>query len=237
MNCINEAFALVTNSQQKYLKQFFTNCPEDVKESMTLFQLPTGKILSHSGEMANYIYILLKGKLQGIDDRFDGHIYSFLQFFPISIVDDFEILAGVSEYRITIQAVKDSVLLRIPANFYMKWLKKDANVLWMRLQNLSEEMLRQSGQDRQYLFLQGVDRLALYLINVYEKNSHFQKIRLKKTRVDLSNELGYSLKTLNRSVKRLVEGNYIYLESGKICVEQVHYERLKQFVDQKMGIQ
>ena len=236
MNCINEAFALVTNSQQKYLKQFFTNCPEDVKESMTLFQLPTGKILSHSGEMANYIYILLKGKLQGIDDRFDGHIYSFLQFFPISIVDDFEILAGVSEYRITIQAVKDSVLLRIPANFYMKWLKKDANVLLMRLQNLSEEMLRQSGQDRQYLFLQGVDRLALYLINVYEKNSHFQKIRLKKTRVDLSNELGYSLKTLNRSVKRLVEGNYIYLESGKICVEQVHYERLKQFVDQKMGI-
>lgn len=237
MNCLNEAFALVTNNQQKYLKQFFTNCPEDVKNSMTLFQLPSGKTLSNSGETANYIYILLKGKLQGIDDRFDGHIYSFLQFFPVSIIDDFEILAGISEYRITIQAVKDSVLLRIPANFYMKWLRKDANVLLMRLQNLSEEMLRQSGQDRQYLFLQGVDRLALYLINVYEKNSHSQKIRLKKTRVDLSNELGYSLKTLNRSVKRLEEENCIKLESGKICLEQVHFERLKKFIEGKMGIQ
>lgn len=119
----------------------------------------------------------------------------------------------------------------------MKWLRKDANVLLMRLQNLSEEMLRQGGQDRQYLFLQGVDRLALYLVNVYEKNTHSQKIRLKKTRMDLSNELGYSLKTLNRSVKRLEEENCLNLESGKICLEQIHYERLKKFIEGKMGIQ
>lgn len=237
MNCLNEAFALLTNNQQKYLKQFLTNCPEDVKNSMSIFHLQSGKILSNSGEVANYIYILLKGKLQGIDDRFDGHIYSFLQFVPVSIVNDFEVLAGVSEYRITIQAVKESVLLRIPATFYMKWLRKDANVLLMRLQNLAEEMLKQSGQDRQYLFLQGIDRLALYLVNIYESNGRYQKIRLKKTRVDLSNELGYSLKTLNRSVKRLEEGGYLQLESGKICLEQIHYERLKQFLKEKVGIQ
>ncbi len=235
MSCIKEALSVVTYEEQKRLERFFLNCPSEVMDSMKLIQIPAGRTVSRAGEAISSVYILLKGSLQGIDEQFDGRVYTFLSFKPVTIVDDFEVLAGIVEYRVTINTTRDSILLMIPAHFYLKWLKHDVNALFMRIQEFAQDMTEQSCRDRQYLFLHGVDRLALYLVNIYESHVGAHGLRLKKTRNELSNELGYSLKTLNRSVKKLQEEDFIQIDSGKIFIDEFHYERLKQFVKQRTG--
>lgn len=235
MSCMKEAFSLVSYEEKKRLEKFFLHCPKEVKNSMKLVSMPAGSTLSRAGESANVVYILLKGKLQGVDEQFDGRVYTFLTFLPCAVVDDFEVLAGISEYRVTIHTTKDSVLLAIPAQLYLKWLKQDSHALFLRVQEFAQDMTEQSCRDRQYLFLHGVDRLALYLVNIYESHVRTQGLRIKKTRNELSNELGYSLKTLNRSIKKLQEKELIQIHAGKIFIDDIHYERLKRFVKDRTG--
>ena len=94
-------------------------------------------------------------------------------------------------------------------------------------------LLSQTAEARKYLFMDGRERLMLYLIRKYERHGHADNTcSLKQTRSQMAEEIGFSIKTMDRSIKKLEEEGMLRLEKGKIQVDQSGYLEMKEYIEQ-----
>ena len=77
--------------------------------------------------------------------------------------------------------------------------------------------------------MEGKDRLMVHLIRKYEQKQPLPEVlELKQTRTRISEEVGISMKTLNRNIKKLEEMNLIQLNKGKIVITKRQYKIMKE---------
>ena len=104
-----------------------------------------------------------------------------------------------------ITATKCRVLV-IPVAPYMDWLCSDVDALYLRTKENMSRLISQTADARKYLFIEGRERLMMHLIRKYEQKQPVKKVlELKESRDQLSEEIGFSVKTLNRNIKKLKE--------------------------------
>ncbi len=117
----------------------------------------------------------------------------------------------------------------IPMACYMEWLRNDADALYLRTQENMRRLIEQTADARKYLFIEGRERLMMYLIRKYEQKQPPRKLlELKQSREQLSVEIGFSVKTLNRNIKKLKEDGFIQIRKGKIVIAEEGYLQMKQ---------
>lgn len=233
MDWMKKTEVILSPDDRKFLDDFFRNCPENLLDSSYMIRVAAGKTIMKAQEPCDRVYILLEGKAQGVDEQTVDRIFPFFEFRPPEIIGDFEIFAEIPRYRASVYAVSSCRLLVIQRKQYLNWMQKDVNALFIRTQILMKQMADQSQQNRRYYFLQGIDRLILYLVGTYEKIPGRTGCRITKTRNEISSELGCSLKTLNRSIKKLHDTGMIHLVSGKIHVTAEQYEKLRASIAEK----
>lgn len=56
-----------------------------------------------------------------------------------------------------------------------------------------------------------------------------------KTRVQLGEELGMNIKTLDRTIRTFQKDGYLHLTKGKLTVDFSEYAKLKDYVDSSRG--
>lgn len=233
MDWMKKTEVILSPDDRKFLDDLFRNCPETLLDSAYMIRVAAGKNIMKAQEPCDKVYILLEGIAQGVDEQTVGRIFPFFEFRPPEIIGDFEIFAEIPCYRASIYAVETCRLLVIHRKQYLEWMQKDVNALFIRTKILMKQMADQSQQNRRYYFLQGIDRLILYLVGSYEKIPDRTGCRIRKTRNEISSELGCSLKTLNRSIKKLHDDGLIQLVSGKIYVTADQYEKLRASIAEK----
>ena len=74
---------------------------------------------THLGERCNNIYIILSGKVTGIDWPINERAYSFKDFGPGDFFGEIECFADLLYYRISVVTVTKCRVLTIPAAFYI----------------------------------------------------------------------------------------------------------------------
>ena len=85
---------------------------------------------------------------------------------------------------------------------------------------------------RKYLFMEGKDRLMVHLVRKYEQKIPAPEILvLNQTRARISEEVGISIKTLDRNIRKLEEMNLLKLNKGKIVITKAQYLQMKQDID------
>lgn len=110
--------------------------------------------------------------------------------------------------------------------YYMSIVEVDA--LYMRTQENMKRLVTQTAEARKYLFMDGKDRLMVHLVRKYEQRQPLPSIlELKQTRTRISEEVGISMKTLNRSIKKLEDMQLIQLNKGKIVITKEQYLQMK----------
>lgn len=108
----------------------------------------------------------------------------------------------------------------------------DRDALFLRAQENIHRLITQTAEARKYLFMEGKDRLMVHLIRLYEQHQPLPPIlELRHTRSQMAEEIGFSVKTLNRSVKRLEELSLIQVQKGKIVIPQAGYRRMKRYIE------
>ena len=96
-------------------------------------------------------------------------------------------------------------------------------------------LITQTTDARRYLFLEAKERLVLYLVRKYEQkvsNDKSVELNLSQTRNQLAEEIGFSIKTLNRNIKILEEIGFIKVYKGKISITEDSYYKMKDYMDQ-----
>ena len=158
-----DVFNELPPKKRAYMNLLFQNCSEEVKYYMTLTEVEADTTLIKAGERCNNIYIILSGKVTGIDWRINERAYSFKDFGPGDFFGEIECFADLLYYRISVVTVTKCRVLTIPAAFYMEWIQNDAEALYSRTKVNMRRLITQTTDARRYLFLEAKERLVLYL--------------------------------------------------------------------------
>ncbi len=232
-----DVFNELPPKKRDYMKLLFQNCTEEVKYYMTLIEVDSDTTLIKAGEKCSSIYIILSGKVTGIDWPINERAYSFKDFGPGDFFGEIECFADLTNYRISVVTVTDCRVLVIPSAVYMAWIQNDVEALYSRAKVNMRRLITQTTDARRYLFLEARERLILYLVRKYEQRqpllpSSLLTLTLTQTRDQLSEELGFSIKTLNRNIKILEEMQFIQMDHGKIIITEQDYIQMKEYMDQ-----
>lgn len=203
------------------------NLPEDM--TVTELRFKAGECVIYEGEPCTKVHILIQGKLRIVSDRFIyGSRYALSSFNEFYLLGEYEIFGGLDHYIAQVTTVTDSTFLIISKPAYMKWLHSSTETMFLRAQIVSKTLISDLNKERQSLFDSSDERLKRYLALSYEKHhpDHGAAVMIRETRMTISEEIGYCIRTVNRSVKRLELSGLIRVCKGKIRVSAAQYERL-----------
>lgn len=211
------------------LTRLFTNCPAPVIAAMQIIRVPEGYHLIEAGTPCNVIYIILKGAASGMDYQLSGNLYLFVEFAVADVLGDYEILGDISAYRVSIRTASECELAVIPAALYLDWMRGDANALFIRTRKLMNTLTIQTSEARRYLFLSCRERLSLYLIESYRRAGQKDACKLDITQAELAERVGFTVRTIQRTMAGLEKDGMIRKEAGKIWIADEQYHLLLQY--------
>lgn len=207
----------LTAENRKKMEDLFRDCPQDVKDAVVLEKIPKKTYFIKAGGAASFIYILLSGRVEGIDFVGYGRVFSFREFDEGTVLGDYECLAGINNYTVSLQALEDCWFWVMPADTYLSWLNRDPHALMIRTHDLMRTLVVQTKKNRAKMLVDCRSRLMLYLTERYERYGCTDEMIVHKSRQELAENIGFCIKTINRNVARLKEEGYITIRKGKIA--------------------
>lgn len=111
-----------------------------------------GSRLVAAGDSSAHVYILLKGRLEAVEEHVSDAPYHFTEIKALDIVGDYEFFTGKLMRLVTVTTLEDSLCLVIPAAEYMTWLRSDSHALFLRSRMIISQLVAQAQFQRQNLF-------------------------------------------------------------------------------------
>lgn len=218
----------VNDNKRDYLNNVFKYLPDAVIRAVSHKNVKKDEFIIRAGEPCDTVYVILKGNIVGLDYQKLGKVYYFMDFAKMYIIGDFEIFARDLEYSVSICAASDCELLAIPASLYWKWIKHDENALLLRMQNVMSILTSEKASDRKYLFMSCKERLMKYLVVSYASKDRTKSstMRIKKTQTELSERIGFNVRSVQRSIAALEKEELIGNDNGKITVTEEQYHAM-----------
>lgn len=226
----------IDRDRQEQFENYFQSAPLWLLDAFQIEELPKGEIFIREGDVADTIFFIGKGIIEATDYRVYGTPYDFMQFDRVYAFGGMEFLMDLEYYMTTLHTVTDCTVVRLPRDKFEKWLYSDIRALKQESKLVSEYLLKESRNSRLFLFLEGADRLALLLVERYEKYNKQGLLHVKGNRQNLADETGLCLKSVSRGVKKFQEENLITKEGNQIFINREQYEGLKKIVSQKIDL-
>ena len=185
---------------------------------------------------ANTVYILLTGVVKATDIRVFPVVYDFIRFYPIEIFGAMEFLLREDTYRTTLITVTNCKFLKLSIEQFSKWVLNDINAMKMFTEAMTRYLLDQCRKERLYLFLQGEERVLLFLSDIYEKNGSTDEIVINISRNDLAKGTALSVRTVNRTIKELIKEGFLVKKGRKLILPFEKYQEIKKRLSDKVDM-
>ena len=148
-----------------------------------------------------------------------------------------EYIMDMKTYRTTLRTVTKCTVVKMSRANFEKWMSSDIHALKQEAKQIGNYLLEEGRKGRMMLFLQGADRLAMLLVERFERYAKNDILQVKGGQQGLSNSTGLCLKTINRAVKKLSEEGLIEKEGNKILVNRSQYERMKDMISKIVALE
>lgn len=218
----------LSQKRQKEVETFFGDAPKWLIDSIKVVNLSEETTFIQENEAVRSVYIIVKGTARAADYRIYGIIYDFMQVNSLEAMGGMEVLLDLPTYRATIQTVTPCTALEISRDCYDKWLSTDIKALKREAKTVGLYLLETDRKSRSYLFLQGADRLALHLLDMYKKYAKEDVYLVLETRQELSEKTGLCVRTVNRSIKKFYEKEWITKQGNKFSINKEQYHRMNE---------
>ena len=222
-----------TLKQKNFLENFFKFSPSYIQPVLMLRSYKKGSRLVAAGDSSAHVYILLKGRLEAVEEHVSDAPYHFTEIKALDIVGDYEFFTGKLMRLVTVTTLEDSLCLVIPAAEYMTWLRSDSHALFLRSRMIISQLVAQAQFQRQNLFSDNHTRMLYFLkeqitqaVNDNTNTGSVYPIRISFTRPEIAAHLGCSVRTVNRTVQELEAENRISLRKGKIYINEQQAKQL-----------
>ena len=150
---------------------------------------------------------------------------------PINFVGEVAILAGKPRTSVTIETTTDCTVLYFSRKDFEDWIEKDIHFLLLVSQKVAYKLYRSSYNRGNRLFYPPQHLLLLYFLR-YIEDCHSNVIR--RTREEIHEETGISVKTLNRTIRKLKESGLVGITKGKVTLNASQQEKAREYLKQGM---
>ena len=214
-----------------YLQALLRDAPLWLFDCLNVQKFKEDEALIRENTPVDRVFILIDGIVKAVDHRIFGIEYDYMRFYPVKLFGSMEILLDLSTYKTTLNAVTSCTCLILTKDKFKKWIEKDINALLMETKAMGSYLLEQGLKERAFLFLNGKDRLFMVFIKNYEHQQEAnKKCIIGYTRQELSDFSGISIKTINRSIKKMEEDKFICRRGNKILISKEQYEKMKESI-------
>lgn len=224
------ALRQLNKKRQKELEEYFSGAPKWLIDSLKLINIEKNATFIRENEPVTAIYLIVKGTVRAADFRIYGIVYDFMHVNTLEAMGGMEIILDLPTYRATIQAVTSCIAIRISKDRYERWLNTDIKALKREAKIVGRYLMETDRKSRSYLFLQGSDRLALYLLDMYKKYAQEDVFLISNTRQELSEMTGLCVRTVNRSVKKFYENGWITKHGNRFSINKKQYDQMNEVI-------
>lgn len=212
------------------LLDFINTMPETVKNQTIKKFIAPGESIVVKGCDVVHLYILINGIANVSNEFADGHRYTFAQFGPPSLIGEVEVLAEQPVYAATVQAVTFCTILSMDIAAFWHWITGNASLSLLIAQLVSQKMYPTSNNNGIIKFMSSRQKIIFYLFEQYIQQDK-DYFLLSKNHQQIADEIGTSVKTVNRCLNWLKAENIISIIHGKITIASTQIERLRNFID------
>lgn len=219
---------------REYLTEYFKSAPAWLMNAMQVIKIRKDQTFIYEGEEADKIFILLKGKVIGIDYRVKETTYSFLKFHPVEVFGAMEIILNMDKYRTTLQTVENSLFLRVDRETFSRWMNSDINAYRMSSEKTCSFLLAEVRKERLYVLIQGVERIYLALYELYQMYEQGGVCNIYVSRRDFAQITGVSERTVTRTVTSLVNRGDLSKNGWNIVITREQSKKIKALIEDKI---
>ena len=201
------------------LEYLIEHMPEDIKRQTTHKVFLPGESLMRKGERATHVYLLTRGSTRVSNEFASGQRYTFASLDTPDLIGDLEVLSGQGAYAASNEAVTTCEVIAMSAETFLQWMRMDSEFALTVAQMLAAKMYPTSNEAGRVKFLPSLERLHSYLIKrlgTIEADTFI----LHTSRQQIADDIGTSVKTVNRGVAKLKEAGLIGLLHGKISINK-----------------
>lgn len=224
----------VDKEKQRQFESYFRNAPLWIMDLLQSEELEPGTIFIRENEPADTIFFIGRGRAKATDYRISGIAFDFKKSRELIALGGMEVIMQLENYQTTWETETACTVAKLPRAQYEKWIYTDTDIFRLETKMTCESLLEESRRNRLYLFLQGADRLALLLVEWFEKNSRNGQLCINESRQNMADETGLCLKSVSRGIKKFAGEGLITKKGNQILIDEKQYEGLKRTISNYM---
>ena len=209
------------------LEYILDHMPDEIKRQTTHKIYLHGETIVRKGEEAKHVYLLLKGETRVSNEFASGQRYNFAALCEGDMIGDLEVLADQKLYAASNEAVTICEVIAMRAETFLQWMRLDNDFALTVAQQLAAKMYPTSNEAGRVKFLPSLSRLHSYLLKRLG-GIETDLFVLHTSRQQIADDIGTSVKTVNRGVIKLKEAGFITLLHGKITLNKDQQQMLKE---------
>ena len=222
--------------KREQFAEYFKDAPQWLLEEFRIEKIKKDTLLVKEGEPADTVYYVIKGVVEAADYRVYGVPFNYMKFDKLYAFGGMEFMTDEDVYRTNLWAATDCVVIKLPRTVFKKWMYTDIHAMKYEAKQICEYLLAEGRNSRLFLFMQGADRLALFLVDRYKKYHKDGCLEISAGRQSLADETGLCLRSVNRSIKKFYEEGLITKKGQKILISKEQYSELRKIVEKKIDL-
>lgn len=207
---------------EEYLQSYQLNrvFPEQLNNYFHLYTFGQGESICRQGDTADYLYVLVEGKIKIYTTSSEGKTLILSFKTPLEMIGDIEY---VRETKIlnTVEAITDVVMIGVHKRYLHQYAENHAPFLQFLLEVITKKFYIKNASMSFNLLYPVEVRLASYLLSIsFDEedplyNGESKTINLK----DTANLIGTSYRHLNRVIQQFCSEGLIERKKGAIVVK------------------
>ena len=227
---IERVLTRLPQEEEMKFRTYFENAPAEVLGMLSLEKRYADRYLVEESDPVDRIYILLEGQVKAVDFRVKGSSYEYARFDGVSFLGSMECVFGEACYMANIITVTPCTLVSLPRRRFENWIDSDPAVLRRETRIMRQTLLENSRENRMLLLLSGMERLIYLLMKKCRSRGELREYVLAVNRQELAEQCGTSVKTVNRSMKRLEDSGFLTREGHKVKITQRQYAAMHDYL-------
>ena len=211
------------------LEYMLDHIPENIRQHTTKRTFQPGAVVVRKGERADHIYLLTAGTLRVSNEFESGQRYTFASLEVPDLMGDLEVLAGQEHFAATNEAITECQMLSMSAETFMQWMRTDNDFAVAVAQLLASKMYPTSNEAGRVKFQPSQERFEEYLAKRLG-DIETDLFILHTSRQQIADDIGTSVKTVNRCVTKMRDEGGLSLLHGKITLNREQQERLRKIL-------
>lgn len=207
------------------LEEYLRYMPQELYHRYTIRVYPPGSIIHQKDFKLDYFGIIARGEHRVINEFENGNVFMIEKNEPIDFVGEVTILAGMERTSVTIETLTETTVIYFRRKDFEDWIAGDIHFLRLVARKVAYKLYRSSYNRGARLFYPPQFILLDYILKyaAAEEIERTKAVTVRRTRQALYEECGVTVKTLNRTIKKLEEDGLVTMCRGKITMSLEQY--------------